>query len=146
MAFPGGMREPSDATLRATAQRETREEVALDLAEGRYVRAQPRVLSVSHGNASPLVIEPHLYRLSGPRPALEGNREVASTLWVPIAFLRDRTNRDSMVYERSRLPMRFACYRYEGKVIWGLTLRMIDDLLARPLPGSSEARARTAGG
>jgi 8-oxo-dGTP pyrophosphatase MutT (NUDIX family) len=130
MAFPGGMAEAEDDDSRATAQRETREEVGLDLAQARYVRAQPQVLSVSHNSRRPLAIEPHLYQMSGARPDLSGNEEVASTLWLPVSFLKDPTNRDTMVYERSRLPMRFACYRYEGKVVWGLTLRMIDDLLA----------------
>ena len=28
------------------------------------------------------------------------------------------------------LPLRFECCRYRERIVWGLTLRMIDDLLA----------------
>lgn len=131
MAFPGGMREERDADLRATAQRETMEEVGVDLSAAKFLRRQPPLLSASHDNIKPLVIEPYVYTWPGDRPKLRGSDEVASTLWVPTEFLRDRGNRGTMTYRKRGIPMPFPCYRFGGKVIWGLTLRMIDDLIAR---------------
>ena len=51
-------------------------------------------------------------------------------VWVPVSFLADHGNRETMPYRRAGLTLDLPCYRYEDHLIWGLTLEMADDLLS----------------
>ena len=64
-------------------------------------------------------------------PELSLNHEVADTLWLPLSYLRDSGNRESMQWRSSRgkLSLTLPCYFYEGKRVWGLSLMMLDELL-----------------
>ena len=134
MAFPGGRVEPTDADLAATAERETFEEVGLNLSPAERLGQ----LHELDGRARRIIVSPHGYWLEGPRPELSPNHEVANVFWVSLADLAD--------------PQRHIEYQYPGlgvdafpgillgegpQVIWGMTLRMLVDLfdrLGRPLP------------
>lgn len=129
MAFPGGRAEQADRGLRVTAERETHEEVGLDLS--RIARARGRlsdVMASARGRRIPLVISPYVYELQQDAP-LTPNYEVAEALWVPLSYFEERKNRSQMDYRVAGMSMKLPCYRYEGRVIWGLTLRMLDELL-----------------
>jgi hypothetical protein len=78
-----------------------------------------------------MVIHPFVFELDEAHPALEPDpAEVAEAVWVPFDFLRDRANRSTLEKTYGGVPMQLPCYRYQGRVIWGLTLRMLDELLA----------------
>lgn len=129
MALPGGRVEPTDENSLQAAIRETREEVALDLEGdatflGRLSETSPR----GHGRRLGLVIMPFLFGLIA-EPSLALNDEVQGALWVPLSFLGDRSNRSWMWRWRSILPIRLPCYRYNGYLLWGLTLRILDELM-----------------
>jgi hypothetical protein len=70
-----------------------------------------------------------VFRIRGD-PLLRLGEEVQSVLWVPLHFLRDHDNRGSMWYWRALVPVRLPCYRYRGHLIWGLTLRILDEIVA----------------
>ncbi len=130
MAFPGGRVEPGDATPLDAAMRETLEEVALDLSrDGRRIGRLSDVRAVARGRRLPLVIEPFVFELLGD-PPLIANEEVQDIVWVPLEFLADGRNRERMVWRGRGVPLPLPCYRFEGRLIWGLTLQMVDDLLA----------------
>ena len=129
MAFPGGRLEPGDESPLQAAVRETGEEIALDLGHeaaylGRLSDATPR----GHGRRLGLVIEPFVFVLHGD-PVLHLGEEVQRVVWVPLQFLRDRRNRGYMWYWRALVPVRLPCYRYQGHLIWGLTLRILDEIV-----------------
>lgn len=129
MAFPGGRVEATDANTRAAAERETREEVGLCLRDrGTWVGRLSDVRALARGQMLPLIITPHVYTVNR-RPPLVCNYEVADALWVPFSYLLDRTNVEEMDYTRGEFDMKLPCYRYEGKVIWGLTLQMLSELI-----------------
>jgi hypothetical protein len=65
---------------------------------------------------------------------------VQEAVWVPLAFLGDRRNRGRFVWMGRGVPLALPCYRYEGRLIWGLTLHMLDHLLERI--GSTAAGTR----
>jgi 8-oxo-dGTP pyrophosphatase MutT (NUDIX family) len=138
MAFPGGRIEPGDPDTRRAAERETLEEVGVDLSaaerlgrlddlHGQHVAGVPR-----------LVISAFVYHLSDP-PPLAPNHEVQAAFWFPLSRLFE--------------PQRHVEYRVgaegfrpfpgilvgepERHVVWGLTYRFLEVFfraLGRPLP------------
>jgi 8-oxo-dGTP pyrophosphatase MutT (NUDIX family) len=129
MAFPGGFHDHGDPDLPATARRETLEELAVDLAEA----AEPigrldDLQGVARGRELPLVISPFLYELRRPiepRP----NHEVQGTLWVPLSFLAEPANVGSIDWRAGGETARLPAYVYAERTIWGLTYRMVRNLL-----------------
>ncbi len=143
MAFPGGRMDPGDADPLAAAVRETREELALDLEQhGRLMGRLSDVPAVGRGRPLPLVIEPYVFELFG-EPALVPNHEVEAVVWVPIAFLLDRSNRSTVGWRHGGMTIPLPCYEFEGHVIWGLTFGMVDELVGLLEGGEPGPRAWT---
>jgi 8-oxo-dGTP pyrophosphatase MutT (NUDIX family) len=131
MGFPGGRVDPEDGTPFDAAVRETREEVGLDLAaSARAIGRLSEVRTHLPLGALPYSVAPFVFALEG-SPRLTLNAEVQETIWVPLSFLQDRGNRHALTWVLKGIPLPMPCYRYEGRVIWGLTLRMIDEMLER---------------
>lgn len=129
MAFPGGRVDPGDAAPFDAAVRETLEEVGFDLVSGaRHVGRLSEVRTHLPLGRLPHSVVPFCFAVEGD-PRFTLNHEVAETLWVPLSFLADRRNRSSFTWVRRGLPLPMPCYRFEGREIWGLTLRMVDELL-----------------
>ena len=130
MAFPGGRVDQTDPGPLSAAKRETREEVALDLdAHGRLIGELSHVPAVAHGKRVPLVIVPYVFEVEGAPPLTPDPREVQEAVWVPVPFFLDPANRESMSRTFAGVPLTLPCYHYEGRLIWGLTLKMLDELL-----------------
>ena len=129
MGFPGGRMETDDSHSKATAERETREEIGIDPEKfGRCIGRLSDITTRPHSGYRPMVITPFVYavkRVPEPRP----NHEVSEVIWVPLAFLADHANREEMVWRRGRLALRLPCYHYRERKIWGLSLMMLDELL-----------------
>lgn len=131
MAFPGGRVDPVDSSLRAAAERETAEEVGLDLSgRGRLLGALDEVGSPVRTGPARLVISPFVYALDA-RVELCPNHEVASVHWLSLDRLAAGEGRGS--FELSWQGERWEMPRVDidGVRIWGLTLYMLDDMLAR---------------
>ena len=58
------------------------------------------------------------------------NHEVHSTFWVPVSELRDPARATEHVFERGGARMRFPAYRSGDDVVWGMTERIVTQLLA----------------
>jgi 8-oxo-dGTP pyrophosphatase MutT (NUDIX family) len=131
IAFPGGRRESHDATLLDTALRETREETGVDiLACGRVLGALERVSPVSP-SLPPLSIAPFVAQLARDVP-LALSDEVAGAFWVPLAVLRHAdASREVDVTLSNGATRRVRAFVHERYTIWGLTERIIRDLLSR---------------
>lgn len=134
MGLPGGRSDPEDASLLDTAIRETGEEIGISLAPHQAFAALPA--HFAGGNLRKLLwVHPFLFGLSH-KPELRPNREVADALWVPLAQLYDPTARGWMRYPWRGLSLPFPCIRYQGRLIWGLTLRILQTLGASILLSS----------
>jgi len=130
-AFPGGRREPWDVTLLDTALRETREETGVDiLGAGRVLGALERVNPISPA-LPPLSIAPFVAILTR-EVSLSISDEVAGAFWVPLAALqRTDASREVEVTLSNGAARRVRAFVHERYTIWGLTERILRDLLAR---------------
>ncbi len=130
MAFPGGRREPADKSPAATAERETLEELALDL-DGAAPLGVLAVLDGGRATNRHIVVSAHGYWLPGPKPVLKPNYEVADTVWVPLADLTDPKR--SIDHYFAVADANFPGIRLDrdDQVVWGLTLRLLADFFAR---------------
>lgn len=130
VAFPGGRSEPADASLVATMLRETREEIGIDLsASGRILGALSRLHPMTP-RLPPISIAPFVELLTGNAP-LVLSEEVAGAFWVPLATLQRADvscDVEIPVGGAMRTVHAFVHGRY---TIWGLTERIIRDLLSR---------------
>jgi len=131
IAFPGGRREPGDADLRATAVRETREELSVDLdASGRFLGPLDEQRAMARLRPMNLTIAPFAFRLDSPAE-LRLSDEVTSTHWVGLASLLRPEAHSLLHYEQAGSSLEFPCLRVNGLVIWGLTYRMFASLAER---------------
>jgi 8-oxo-dGTP pyrophosphatase MutT (NUDIX family) len=131
IAFPGGRREPHDANLLDTALRETREETGVDvLGSGRVLGALARVNPMSTP-LPPLSIAPFVALLTRDVPLVRSD-EVAGAFWVPLASLqRTDASRDVEVTLSNGSTRTVRAFVHDRYTIWGLTERILRDLLSR---------------
>lgn len=129
MAFPGGRMDTDDAHGRATAVRETQEEIGVDLElAGHCIGRLSDIVSRPHSGRRPMVITPYVFAVKT-LPPVRINHEVAEVLWVPLAFLQNPDNRERMQWKRGALSLNLPCYFYQERRIWGLSLVMLDEML-----------------
>jgi 8-oxo-dGTP pyrophosphatase MutT (NUDIX family) len=130
MALPGGRQEPGDIDERATAIRETFEEVALDLStQAAHLGRLDDVGALARGRRIPLTIAVFVFELERDFP-LSFSREVVEALWVPLdEFARGQVD-TTVDYEVDGVNYRLPGWDIGGRVVWGLTYRMICALLA----------------
>jgi 8-oxo-dGTP pyrophosphatase MutT (NUDIX family) len=128
MAFPGGRCEAGDQDLAATAVRETREEIGLDLAiAGEKLGRLDEVRAMSRMRPLDLAITPFVFRLRCV-PRLSLSEEVAAAHWISLDALLGPAHRDLIDYAHGDVTLRLPCFRVDGRVIWGLTYRMFANL------------------
>lgn len=129
MGLPGGRVDPADPGPFGTAVRETQEEIGVDLArDARSIGRLSEVRTHLPLGRPPHSVVPFCFAYAGDG-AFTLNHEVQEALWVPLAFLSERSNRNTFTWVRRGVPLPMPCYRFEGRVIWGLTLRIVDELL-----------------
>ncbi len=128
MALPGGHHDPTDSDLGATAERETLEEVGLDLrAHGERVG---RLTDTTPVRGVPLAVRPYVYLL-GARPTLLLSSEVRKALWVPVAPLLSGVGHTTHTFSRGEQRFEFPAWDIDGHRVWGLTYRVLDEFFRR---------------
>jgi 8-oxo-dGTP pyrophosphatase MutT (NUDIX family) len=130
IAFPGGRRDPGDASLLATAIRETREEVGIDLSADHLLARLPDVPAFTRSKQGNLVVTPFVFALRADVPVVP-NIEVATTLWVPLATLAKGEGKSTFELDYEGKKYELPCIHLEpgGHRLWGMTYRMLETLL-----------------
>lgn len=140
VCFPGGAREPDDASLSECALRETREELGIRPSAVEVFAELDWRRSRVHQR-----VKPFAGRIRGPLRLVPSPEEVTEVLWLPVERLRpelfevrgvwrDPTGREHRIWR----------FDLEGREVWGLTARILRDFLfespefARVVRGSSE--------
>jgi 8-oxo-dGTP pyrophosphatase MutT (NUDIX family) len=124
VSFAGGMRDPGDADVRATALREAHEEIGLDPLHVTVLGEIDELVTVTGFVVTPVVaiVDPdHVYR---PNPG-----EVERVLRVPLEHLRDANSwfEDVRTWGDRTYVLR-SC-RFGDDIIWGATSRMLQNFL-----------------
>lgn len=133
IAFPGGKREPGDATLVDTALREADEEIGLDPAKVDVLVTLPEVVTLTTG----FRIAPFLARVRANGPWTPEPREIAEVYDVRVADLAlPETRGESMEqFPEWPEPRRIEFYHLGEHRLWGATFRILDPILPRLLRG-----------
>lgn len=127
MAFPGGRYEPSDPDTVATALRETREEVGIDLAaSAAYLGALDDVHALSRERRIDLVIVPHVFVLATDVVPVPAPEEVEAAMWVPLGPMFRGETETALSYHHEGKDQRFPAWQVGEDVVWGLTHRMLE--------------------
>jgi 8-oxo-dGTP pyrophosphatase MutT (NUDIX family) len=135
MAFPGGRKDQADPDLYTTAVRETREEVGIDLAaHGTLLGRLEDLEAIARARRTGLMIAPFVFSLAGDVPLTFDPDEVAEALWVALAPLARNEGAGTVRYERDGVPIDLPCWDVQGRVVWGLTYRMIQTLFEALAP------------
>jgi 8-oxo-dGTP pyrophosphatase MutT (NUDIX family) len=141
VAFPGGRAGPTDKDANAVAERETFEEIGMQITAANLIAPLPvRPIQRQHLELlSPFVyfVDPVTKR----RAYVREQHEVSSVFWVPLSHLFDRGAATELEYPLGGNPQSFPGIRYGEHVIWGLTLRILEsfaDIVQRDLAARNQ--------
>jgi 8-oxo-dGTP pyrophosphatase MutT (NUDIX family) len=120
ICFPGGARDPEDASLWETALRECQEEIGLDPAQVKLVRELGRQFTPTGFRVTPFIatIEPPVVFTPNPN-------EIAAILEVPFAHFRETKNIRIIRQNWEGRTFLDPHIVYEGHEIWGMTGRIL---------------------
>lgn len=136
ISLPGGGHDQRDADLLATAIRETHEELGIDLGGARLLGSLPALTPMTAGpfgiEVTPFVFVTHAAVEPQPGP------EAEKAFWLPIELAASGALDDTYTYPGTERT--FPSWRFEAYTIWGLTWRILGNLLAaaRGEPGQNE--------
>ena len=128
IAFPGGRIEADDPSPQAAAERETLEEVGLDLSSAEYWGR----LDDLTGYMLPVVVSGFVYRLAT-QAALVLSQEVESAFWAGADQLRDPGKQTQYRLRHRGAEQAFPALDLLGPnrpLLWGLTFRIVRQLVA----------------
>jgi 8-oxo-dGTP pyrophosphatase MutT (NUDIX family) len=124
MSFPGGLQDPDDADLLATALRETAEELGVDVPEAAVLGALPAI----HTYVSGILVTPFVATV-GSLPALTvSDAEIARVVRVPLRELA-AIEEQRMLREQNGMTWRGWWYVDGDVTVWGVTGFMVHALL-----------------
>jgi len=126
ISLPGGRFEPSDPDLLATAIRETHEELAIDLS-GTRLLGQLEPLHPRTSGPSGIEVTPFVFATTAAVEPRCGPEALAA-FWLPLEIAASGAIDGTYTYPGS--AMTFPSWTYEGHVIWGLTMRILGEVVS----------------
>jgi 8-oxo-dGTP pyrophosphatase MutT (NUDIX family) len=130
VSLPGGMASAEDASLRITAERETREEMGVDLSGATFLGGLDEHRAVANGGLRPMSISPFVYLVPDPPTPVPGP-EVAEAFRFPLDRAASGALDGTLRWPVFGVRFSFPCWRHEGHVVWGLTHGILGALLDR---------------
>ena len=134
VSFPGGAREKEDASLEATALRETYEEIGLIPSRVKIISSLPSVRTISNFR-----IQPYVGWTEWPQELHPAVDEVERIFLIPVDWLADEQNWDfqTFITPGTQTKRQTIVYKpYEGEVLWGITATMthtfLDQIIKQP--------------
>ena len=127
ISFPGGRVEDQDPDLKHTAERETLEEVGLDLSSATYLGQLDDVT----GASLPVAVSGFVYGITE-EPVLRLNPEVREAFWVPLNGLLDPRRQVQAKFTFGNGEQTRPAINLLGPghpLLWGITYRFTCQLL-----------------
>ncbi len=127
MAFPGGHLESHDESLRHAAERETHEEIGLDLIQhGEFIGQIDPVQANPKGRDLDMVVTPFVYELKQHDVRFAPNYEVADVLWGSLRDMHTGHSHTMGEFMIAGERVNYPGYGVGDEIVWGLTYRMLD--------------------
>lgn len=127
VALPGGGLEKNDSSLTGTALRETNEELGILPEDVQILGQMNEFIAISNYRVTPFV-----GTIPWPYPIIRAETEVARWFTIPLSWLANEDNRS---LKRRALPNGLGevsviyFHEYDGEILWGLSARIISELL-----------------
>lgn len=128
IAFPGGKLEEGELECQA-ACRETREEIGIDLEQGRYLGRLADII----GANLPVRVSCCLFGVDRTRCRPVLNEEVGDLFWVTLSELRDPENhlQSRVAFDEKRFEVPAIRLPVDDKpLLWGITYRLVMQFLS----------------
>jgi len=125
IAFPGGGHRPDDSSLRATALRESYEEVGLRPSDVEIVGELDDTMTVT----SNFLVAPFVGFIPYPYSFQVNTAEIVELIPLPLSVLSDPSRFKEDVWDRDGAKAPMYSYTIGSLVIWGLTARILKQLL-----------------
>ena len=135
ISFPGGMSEPEDEDLCATALRESHEEIGLKPRDVRLVtrfKSRPSRFGVQ--------VTPFLGIIPDGARLIACADETDEILPVPLEFFIEQQPQRVDYRETNGVRYRLPSWRYQEEEIWGLTAMIIEEMLQPFIQNSGPVR------
>lgn len=126
VAFPGGKWEEGDASLLATALRESEEEIALPSGEVEVVARLPQ-----RRTRLGIQVTPYMGFIKPGLPLVADPGELDAVFSVPLSYLLESNHLIKKQVDVLGSWCWMPCYHYDGYTIWGFTLAVLVDMLNR---------------
>lgn len=128
MAFPGGRYEDKDRLILSTAIREVLEETGIDLRNCSILGTLDEVTPTTRA----IRVTPYVALAPESAEVNLNASEIAEHIWVPLTFFKNQSNIRPHVVTRNSNEVVVPSFLYREKyVIWGMTLRMIEDFVRK---------------
>lgn len=130
IAFPGGKVESDDADARGAAERETMEELGIDLSQTIYLGR----LSDFDGAHMPVLLSCFVYAVIDEQPELTINEEVKDAFWVRLSDIIDQQRHGMHTFTFAGDPFESPSILLpnpDKPVLWGLTYRLVQEFLKK---------------
>lgn len=124
IAFPGGKREEGDMSIRDTAIRETKEEVGIDLTSSSNFLGFFKPFRTHTLN---MLVIPCVFMLNMDVKIVP-SIEISSYRWFPLEHFSKPPN-STYTSINSGVKVELPAYRIDEYIIWGLTYRIIVEMM-----------------
>ena len=122
ISFPGGVEEPEDESLAATALRETHEELGIAPKDVRLLGSLSPIVTITD-----FAVAPFVGAIPQPYAFTPAEAEIAEVIEAPLAALANPAILEARVLPGREEAVLF--YHHGPHVIWGATARMLAELL-----------------
>ena len=130
LALPGGRVDPAhDADLVATAARETREEVGIDLFDGGSFLGRLPAITPNNPRLPRIEISPFV-ALAPDLFSMQFSEEVASAFWIPVERIKREGRSGEYRMDLGGTVYKWPAYQSEGGPIWGITEQILTSFLS----------------